>query len=590
MRRMDPEGPPMTAAVTGDKQERGASSGAASVGRRRRGPSSRRRGPSSRRGDGDAPSQGQGPVRGSKGGEDAVDLATELTSVVRLTEAMPVAIYAKDRSGTFIAANALLLRLFGLGPRDVVGRRPEDVLPLHLAQEDEELDALLLAGQSPQPIHLIWTTPDGGMQTLEGYKSELKRPKDGVVGTLTIIWDASERLGSEEALRQSEARFRTFFQACPMPLLELEFSSTMAYVRDLSVAEGRDIASCLATSPADVDEAATRLGITAFNGALLTLLGARSFEGVDRILHENLVLHARDAFVKLLVDLSAGSRRVTTEATVRGVDESPHQVSIELSKVPGDEDGTVRGIVCITDLTEAREREVQFLEERRRSRLYLDLLVHDVRNLTQGMLTSLELISSGTRVTPHTASLVRRARSHAERIAELVTKVSLISTISPEMPGVRLIDLTSIVWMAVDRACVSHRGRELVVNFMPPKGKALVQANDVLEDAVSGLLDNAIRATRTGRTEVDIELNPSDDGRRWRLAIKDRGPGVPDQAKADVFGRYARSGEWEPGSDLGMAFVEHLVICLGGGLSVEDRVRGEPSMGSSFVMELPAAL
>jgi signal transduction histidine kinase len=76
-----------------------------------------------------------------------------------------------------------------------------------------------------------------------------------------------------------------------------------------------------------------------------------------------------------------------------------------------------------------------------------------------------------------------------------------------------------------------------------------------------------------------------------RIAVEDRGPGVPVDERELIFERFARGAaagrrSGSDGAGLGLALVDEHVHIHGGRVWVEDRSDGTP--GARFVIELPA--
>jgi two-component system nitrogen regulation sensor histidine kinase NtrY len=103
---------------------------------------------------------------------------------------------------------------------------------------------------------------------------------------------------------------------------------------------------------------------------------------------------------------------------------------------------------------------------------------------------------------------------------------------------------------------------------------------DHVKRAVLNLVDNAVAAVR-GIGEVDVETVATDGGRRVRIVVSDRGPGVPAALRDKLFQPYYSTKV--SGMGLGLAIVQEIVAEHGGSLHVEDNV---PS-GSRFIIELP---
>jgi two-component system osmolarity sensor histidine kinase EnvZ len=97
-----------------------------------------------------------------------------------------------------------------------------------------------------------------------------------------------------------------------------------------------------------------------------------------------------------------------------------------------------------------------------------------------------------------------------------------------------------------------------------------------LRRAVVNLLDNAARhgAAPFSVELVSIEVDPAGPG--WRVRVGDRGPGVPEDALADLgrpFHRVDRA-RGSPGTGLGLASVARIAGIHGGGLRLSNRPGG----------------
>lgn len=103
--------------------------------------------------------------------------------------------------------------------------------------------------------------------------------------------------------------------------------------------------------------------------------------------------------------------------------------------------------------------------------------------------------------------------------------------------------------------------------------------------AIANIFQNA-QAYAGGITAVRLQL--SDDRQRARIEIDDRGPGVREDEREAIFGRFARGRAGlevggSSGTGLGLALVDEHVRMHGGSVWVEDASSG----GARFVIELP---
>ena len=106
-----------------------------------------------------------------------------------------------------------------------------------------------------------------------------------------------------------------------------------------------------------------------------------------------------------------------------------------------------------------------------------------------------------------------------------------------------------------------------------------------LEQAISNLVDNALKYTEQGRVLVRAGAL---DGEAW-CEIDDTGPGIPEPEQERVFERFyrvdkARSRE-RGGTGLGLAIVRHIAEMHGGRVTL----RSEAGRGSTFRIAVPTS-
>jgi len=107
----------------------------------------------------------------------------------------------------------------------------------------------------------------------------------------------------------------------------------------------------------------------------------------------------------------------------------------------------------------------------------------------------------------------------------------------------------------------------------------LVRGNpDAIYQALRNLVENALRYTAEG-TEVELVVDVA-----GKVAVSDRGPGVPAGERNKLFNRFWRSDRSSAGnSGLGLAIAQRIAALHQGSLTVDDN----PGGGARFTLQIP---
>ena len=109
-------------------------------------------------------------------------------------------------------------------------------------------------------------------------------------------------------------------------------------------------------------------------------------------------------------------------------------------------------------------------------------------------------------------------------------------------------------------------------------GDATVMSDPgLLERVLANIIDNALRHGRDGRVRISAERIA--DG--VRIAVIDRGPGVPRGAEAQLFEPFQRLGDRDnkSGVGLGLAVARGFVEAMGGTITAAETPGGGLTVG-----------
>ena len=101
---------------------------------------------------------------------------------------------------------------------------------------------------------------------------------------------------------------------------------------------------------------------------------------------------------------------------------------------------------------------------------------------------------------------------------------------------------------------------------------------ELLAQAILNLLRNAIRATAEVEAPMICLSIRRQPGGRFRIEIRDNGPGIPEDRREDIFLPFYTTHRG--GSGVGLSFARQVALAHGGSITADD----SPEGGASLIM------
>ena len=255
---------------------------------------------------------------------------------------------------------------------------------------------------------------------------------------------------------------------------------------------------------------------------------------------------------------------------------APHERVVRAEVTPLAADPQTGVLLVLQDLTEFERVE-------RIRRDFVANVSHELRT----PLTSLRgyaetLLAGGLDDAEHRERFVQVIRDQSVRLQAMTE--DLLSLAEIERPGAHLrtepFDLRALAQGVVGSFRDDAERRRLALSLEPGPPVPVSADRARLEQAISNLVDNALKYTEQGRVLVRVG---DAEGEAW-CEVDDTGPGIPEPEQERVFERFyrvdkARSRE-RGGTGLGLAIVRHITELHGGSVSL----RSELGRGSTFRM------
>ncbi len=279
-------------------------------------------------------------------------------------------------------------------------------------------------------------------------------------------------------------------------------------------------------------------------------------------------------------DPSAKAVASSQEAVAVRKDGTTFPVEMSVSEMRLGDRRMFTGIV--RDITE-RKRIEQLKSE------FVSTVSHELRTPLTSIRGALGLLAGGRigEISTEAGEMVNIALNNSERLVRLINDILDVEKIRSGKLDFRIkkLDLTEVITEAVE----ANQGFALAhdTNIVHAGELQSVQVRadpDRLAQVLANLLSNAAKFSPQGK---DIEISMEVTADRVRVAVRDRGPGVPEEFRERLFERFAQADASDSrrntGTGLGLSIAKAIVERMGGTIGYEPA----KDCGSRFYFELP---
>ncbi|GAC1332949.1 MAG: hypothetical protein NVSMB17_12690 [Candidatus Dormibacteria bacterium] len=184
---------------------------------------------------------------------------------------------------------------------------------------------------------------------------------------------------------------------------------------------------------------------------------------------------------------------------------------------------------------------------------------------------------------PRVEALAQDILSEAAQLARMVADLGTLAQADLRAGLVREpLDVRVLMAEVVASARLLAQGRGVAVWYESVVDGSIRGDGVRLRQLFSILVDNAARFSPPSEPVV---IRAETEGRRLRVVVSDRGPGIPEAELPKIFARFYRGPDQRQheGSGLGLSIAQWVVQEHEGTISV----RSQPGVGTEFAVELP---
>ena len=505
-------------------------------------------------------------------------------------------IWEVDVNSFYTYVSPKIKDILGYEPEEIIGKTPFDLMPAdEIERVSKKFKAAIVSKKSITRLENTNLHKDGRLIVLETSGVPIFNENGDLLGYRGIDRDITDRKQAEEKLKESEEMFRNLFNNTPYAIWLVDLKGV---ILDCNEPMNKFLSIF---KPSDLIGKPFRDVLQMFYRE-----GDPRFENIEQVLKKRFVVLLKEGYLKPI------------EFEVSRGDGKTFWITLESSFVNAGKNRLIQ--TFITDITERKLAEIELdglrkeLEVRIKERTiklesseikyrkaysradcYKGLFTHDISNMFHTIGNSIELCEMLLKDGIKNNDMIEYfevIEQQIKRGKKLINNIRNLSEIEGSEMPLEPTEIFQKLKSAIQYVKVNFQKKEIIVSFEPEPNKISVFANDLLLDVFENILTNSVLYNKNSTVEIEINISRiKENGKTYvKLEFKDNGVGINDTRKKPIFQKNDKKTIGSKGMGLGLSLVAKLLELCEGKIWVEDRIKGDYTQGSNFIIQIPEAV
>jgi len=464
-----------------------------------------------------------------------------------------------DLAGNYTFVNDAICHVLGYTFDELIGKNYKSATTTDDAKKQyEAFHQIYLTGRPIRDFIYTFVTKEGRHRIAELSAFAIHNDKGEIVGFRGVSHDITQRVRMEEALRQSEERYRTLLEDMEESYYEDDLEGNFTFVNDALCRE-------LGYS---------REELIGMNYKVYT-----PPENVEEIFQAYNQVYRTGQPIKMLARVS--------------VTKDGRRVPIETSALPlRNEKGEIIGFRGVSrDISERKKAEEQRKELEQKAQLASRLasvgelasgVAHEINNPLTGVIGYAHLLLARKDISRDVRHDLEIINEGAQRVAGIVKK--LLAFARQTKPEQRYVNINELIRNTLDLRAYELASNNIKVVLQLTRDMPMTIADPgQLQQVFLNLIINAETEMKLANDKGKLSIKTERMNNTLRISFKDTGPGIANDKLETIFDPFFTTREVGQGTGLGLSVCHGIITEHDGKIWAES----QPGKGATFIIELP---